>query len=299
MSASLAWVSWKPAIGRPNCSRSQAYAIAVSRQSRAAPSAPQAMPDRASVRQDSGALSPRASGSTASAGSRTSSSTISPVEEARSDSLWWISLAVTPGRRHRHDEAADPVVGPGPDHGDVGHRGVGDPHLGAAQHPVVAVADGAGRHRGRIGAVVGLGQAEAADRRRRPPSSGSQLLLLLLRAEPPDRVHGQRPLHADQAAHAGVAGLELHAGQPVGDRGRPRRSRTRAGACRAGRAQPKRLASSRVGGATVLEPLPDVRTDLLVDHAADDIAHRALLVAEQRVQREQVERGGTAAMSAE
>ena len=39
MSASLAWVSWKPAMGRPNCSRPMLYVRAASRQDLAAPSA--------------------------------------------------------------------------------------------------------------------------------------------------------------------------------------------------------------------------------------------------------------------
>nr|CRL53662.1 hypothetical protein CPGR_00941 [Mycolicibacterium fortuitum subsp. fortuitum DSM 46621 = ATCC 6841 = JCM 6387] len=55
------------------------------------------MPNRASLRQDSGADSPSARGSCAEAGSRTLSSTSSEVIEARRDSLRWISLAVKPG----------------------------------------------------------------------------------------------------------------------------------------------------------------------------------------------------------
>ena len=69
--ASFSWVSWKPAIGPPNCSRVRAYSSAVSRQARAAPVTPQKMPKRASFRHDSGPRSPVTPGSTASAGSRT------------------------------------------------------------------------------------------------------------------------------------------------------------------------------------------------------------------------------------
>ena len=65
MSASLAWVSWKPPIGRPNCSRVTAYSRAASKQDRAAPIAPHRMPNRASLRQDSGPRRPRTSGSIA------------------------------------------------------------------------------------------------------------------------------------------------------------------------------------------------------------------------------------------
>ncbi|MCY1367534.1 hypothetical protein D9M69_544750 [compost metagenome] len=62
------------------------------------------------------------------------------------------------------DEAADlAFVVLAPDHEDVGDRAVGDPHLVAGQ--AVAAVDllRAGDHRARVGAVVRLGQAEAAD----------------------------------------------------------------------------------------------------------------------------------------
>ena len=83
-------------MGLPNCSRVLAYAIALSRQARAAPVTPHAMPNLASLRHDSGPLSPVTPGSTAPAGSRTSSRWSSEVMEARSDSFLWISLVVKP-----------------------------------------------------------------------------------------------------------------------------------------------------------------------------------------------------------
>ena len=54
------------------------------------------MPNLASVRQDSGPRRPVTSGSTASAGNRTSSSTSSLVTDARSESLRLISGALKP-----------------------------------------------------------------------------------------------------------------------------------------------------------------------------------------------------------
>ena len=113
------------------------------------------------------------------------------------------------------DEAPDrALVGAGPDDRDVGDRAVRDPHLRAVQDPVRAVAARVCPHRARVGAGIGLGQAEAADHvsrvhRRQPP------LLLLLGAPAPDREHRERPLDRDGAADAGVAGLELHAREPV------------------------------------------------------------------------------------
>ncbi len=44
MSASLAWVSWNPPMGLPNCSRVFAYSTAASKLARAAPIAPHTMP---------------------------------------------------------------------------------------------------------------------------------------------------------------------------------------------------------------------------------------------------------------
>ena len=71
------------------------------------------------------------------------------------------------GHRHHRVELADP--------------GVGDPALHAVEHPLVAVADGAGLHRDRVGSGLGLGQAvgEAAVTGGEP---AQVLLLQLLRA---------------------------------------------------------------------------------------------------------------------
>ena len=96
------------------------------------------------------------------------------------------------GRVGGHDEPANTVIGLSPDHGHIGHRTVGDPHLRPVQDPVrgvtATIATGPSTHVGGIGAVVGLGQAEAPDglaggHRRQP------LELLLLRAVLPDREH--------------------------------------------------------------------------------------------------------------
>ena len=95
--ASFSWVSWKLDSGRSNTSRAWEYAIAVSRLSRAAPRAPNTIPNRASLRHDSGADSPPACGNWAEAGSRTLSKTSSDVTDARRDSFLWIVLAVKPG----------------------------------------------------------------------------------------------------------------------------------------------------------------------------------------------------------
>ena len=101
------------------------------------------------------------------------------------------------GRVSRDDESANPVIGLRPHDRDVCDRAVGDPHLRAVEHPVVGVALGSRAHAGRIGAEVGLGEAEAADglalgHARKP------LFLLLLGAEGVNGVHRERALHAHE-----------------------------------------------------------------------------------------------------
>src|SRR6185437_8255683 len=91
---SLAWVSWKDAMGLPNCSRRLAYSIALSRQVRAAPVTPHAMLNRASLRHHSDPWAAVTQGHAPPGDSRTSSRLSSEVMDARSDSFFWISLPV-------------------------------------------------------------------------------------------------------------------------------------------------------------------------------------------------------------
>ena len=115
------------------------------------------------------------------------------------------------------EEAPDLIVVLlGPDHGDVGDGAVGDPELGAAQDEGVALAPGARLHRARVGAVVGLGEAEAADLlprgERRQPA-----LLLSVGAVGVDRVHHEPALDRRRRPEPRVAPLELLHDEPVGD----------------------------------------------------------------------------------
>jgi hypothetical protein len=62
------------------------------------------------------------------------------------------------------EETADHVIlGLGPHQEQIGDRRIGDPGLGAAQAVAACGPARAGGHRAGIGAVVRLGQAEAAD----------------------------------------------------------------------------------------------------------------------------------------
>ncbi|KFB71559.1 MAG: hypothetical protein AW09_003294 [Candidatus Accumulibacter phosphatis] len=116
-------------------------------------------------------------------------------------------------RQARHsfleDEAANcagVILGPDDEH--VSNRRVGDPGL-VARDPVAAVhRTRPGLHAARVGAVVGLGQSEAADRFA-ACQPGKVLLLLLLGPEGMDRQHHQRRLHAHHRAKTRIDTLDL------------------------------------------------------------------------------------------
>src|SRR5580700_11824048 len=96
----------------------------------------------------------------------------------------------------------------GPDDGNVGDAAGGDPHLLAVENVFVAHLAGAGSHAAGIGAETGLGESEAAELF--ALLHGWQPgLLLLFTAEGMDGIHDQRRLHADEAAHAGIATFEF------------------------------------------------------------------------------------------
>ena len=115
-----------------------------------------------------------------------------------------------------HDEAADHAVELGPHHRDMREGAVGDPHLGAVEDVAVAVVNRLGHHAAGVRAVVGLGEAEAADE-----LAGRELrqvlLLLLFAAVLPDREHHEAALHAGKATDARIPALELLAHQAVRD----------------------------------------------------------------------------------
>ena len=115
---------------------------------------------------------------------------------------------------------------------------------------------------------------------RQPP------LLLLLRAPAPDRVHRERALDRDGAAHARVARLELEARQPVGDGARA--GEAVAVEVHAVQAELAQLREQLARQDALLEPLADLRQHLLAHERAHGVADGPLLVVEQRVDREEV-----------
>ena len=143
-------------------------------------------------------------------------------------------------------------------------------------------------HRAGVGAGVGLGQPEAADRLARVHPR-QPALLLLLGAPAPDREHRQRALHRDEAADARVAGLELEAGQAVGDRARARAAVALEVHAEAGPSVPSSCASSR-GRIPCSNHSPTSGRNRSRTNCAHGVADRALLVGEQGVDAEEVAR---------
>src|SRR6185436_14260715 len=178
-----------------------------------------------------------------------------------------------PRRVAGHREPADPVIGVRPDDRYVRDAAVRDPHLGAVQHPVVAVALGEGPHRARIAPAVGLAQPEAADRlaglELRQP-----LRLLLVRAERPQ---------------AAVAGLDLQLDEPVRDGAEPTDLR---------QLHPEESQLAELhrelprGELPELVPVLDLGQDAIDHPPTGEIADLPLLVGQQRVDADQVERVG-------
>ena len=223
-----------------------------------------------------------------SAGTRTSSSTSSEVTEARSDSFLWISGAVNPGVPF---STMKPRISPSSVRAQTMAMSAIVPFVIHILVPLRIQSEPSRRAWVRIvpgiGAGVGLGEAEAADHlagvHPRQP-----LLLLLLRAPAPDREHRERALHRDDAADARVARLELEAGEAVGDG-------ARAGEAVAVEVHPeeaelRELLDHLAREDAPLEPVADLGHDLLADELAHRVADRLLLVVEQRVDREEVER---------
>ena len=169
-----------------------------------------------------------------------------------------------------------------PDDEDVGDRRVRDPHLAAGEAVAARHLLRARDHRRGIGAVVRLGEAEAAD-----PLAGGQLrqvlLLLRLGAELVDRHHHQRALHAHHRAVAGIDALDLARDQPVADE-------VETGAAvfgrdgRAEQAHGAHFAEDGRVGLLVAERVPHARQQLALAIVARRVADHALVRRQLRLE---------------
>ena len=183
------------------------------------------------------------------------------------------------GRPALHQIAADlAIVALGPHHRHLRHRAIGDPQLGAVQHVLVALLDGARGHGAGVGAVIGLGKSEAAEglaglEPRQP------LLLLRLRAVGVDRVHDEPALHGGEGAQARVAALQFLHDEPVGDV-----VEARAAVTGEGGPEHAHLAEGLghlEGEGAVAMVLAHHGHELLLHPVADGIPHHPLFLAQQ------------------
>ncbi len=181
-----------------------------------------------------------------------------------------------------------PSVGARPDDGDVRDGAVRDPPLRAVEDPVVAVALRRRPHRAGVRAEVRLGQPEAADLLARRASAGASAASAPRSRTSRSGTSTSEPCTETRQRMPGVARLELLADEPVHDRARLRQAV--ALEVHPEQAEPRELRDQLGGKLALLEPLADVRLDLLRDELAHRVADRALLVGEEGVDREEVER---------
>ena len=125
------------------------------------------------------------------------------------------------GRVARHQERRHPAstraTGTRHHERNPGDVAVGDEDLRPVQPIGVTLLDRRRLERGRVGSVIGLGQAEAAERLagRHPRQP---LLLLLGRAPAVDRAGDQAEVDREDRTHIGIAAAELLDHQAVGQR---------------------------------------------------------------------------------
>ena len=152
MSASLAWVSWKPPIGLPNCSRVagvvQRRLVRRPRRAHRAPDDPVA----GLVQAASGPLQPADLRQHGVGGQPyVVQDELAGDRGAQRHLVLDLGRGEARGCRWGRRSRGCPSVGLRPHDGDVGDRAVGDPHLAAVEDPVGAVAGavatGAGAHR--------------------------------------------------------------------------------------------------------------------------------------------------------
>ena len=251
-----------------------------------APTAPKTIPNRASLRHESGPLRVDAPGSMLSAGTRTSSSTSSDVTDARSESFLWISGAVNPGVPF---STMKPRISPSSVRAQTIAMSAIVPFVIHILAPLRIQSEPSRRAWVRI--VPGSDPASGSVSPKQPITSpvciaGQPALLLLLRAPLPDREHRERALHGDRAADPRVARLELEAGQAVGNGARARQAV--AVEVHAEEPELRELRDDLAGKDALLEPVADVGHDLLADELPHGVADRLLLVVEKGVDRKEV-----------
>jgi hypothetical protein len=141
-----------------------------------------------------------------------------PVGEARTPNFPSIFGVARPGSPR---STTNPPIVARPHDQDVGYGRVRDPRLGAAQAVAAVDPAGAGAHARGIRAVVGFGEAEAAEDLA-ACHSRQQPALQVVVAVPVNRSHGEAGMRADGGAEGGIDPFELACRQSVRDMAEPR-----------------------------------------------------------------------------
>ena len=239
---SLAWASasgkampWFLPIGRPNTTRSLAYATARRSDAWPMPTASAAIRMRSALSPSSRYWKPRPSSPTRSASGTSTSSYVVSHEATALRPIFGIArrldavgVAVDEEQRHplRRLGALLERCRAGQQQDAVGLQRLRRPHLAPVDDVVVAVAHGPGRDVGRVGAGIGLGHAER-DVQLAGGDVGQVLLLHLLGAVDDDRVHAEHgEVQRRRAVHAGARRGDLARARspPPGCPARRRRS---------------------------------------------------------------------------
>ena len=162
--------------------------------------------------------------------------------------------------------------------GEIGDRAVGDPHLRAVQHPVLALPARVRLHVRRIGAAVRLGEAEAADDFALAPcAAASAASALRCRTRRSDTCTGSTAPRRSCAGRNRRAPVPGRSGRTTRRSGR--RSRSRESSCRAGPARRRRCTSSR-GKRSCSKHSPMIGITCSSTNLRDRVLHQPLLVAE-------------------
>src|SRR5208282_3035181 len=172
-----------------------------------------------------------------------------------------------------------------PDHRHIGYGAGRDPHFFAVQYVFFSNFASARPHAARIRSEIWFGQSEAAELFAFL-HCGQPGVFLLVSAEGIYRIHHQRRLHADKRTHSGISAFQFLRDQAVFDV-------RHAGASVAAERGPEesevshRLYQFARKPARAVAFLND-RDEIVFDELARRVAHQALVVAQQRVEVDEV-----------
>ena len=244
------------------------------------------MPYRASLSAENGPRRPRAPGSSARCRQPHVVEVQLALHRRPHRALRLEHRHVEARRVGRHDEAADAVVGLRPHDRDLRDRGEADPALRAGQDPVVAVAAGERLHARRVGARTRARSGRSSRSPRRAPSAAATPA-----SAPRCPSGGSTPSRASPAPTR-TCGCPSRPPRARARRGRTRRRcgrgiRSPRGSCPSTPSSPSSGTSSAGKTARSNQSAMSGRIRSSTKRA-HPVAHRALVVAEQRVDAEDI-----------